>query len=245
MRQYLLKIDLIDQRDFIYKVAAPTALQLPEEVDLRPLDTDIMDQGSLGSCTANAILGLKQFLDKRRDNYYFYLSRLYLYWHERALHGWENEDSGAFIRDGMKILATQGCARESFYPYSRTDYKHPPSAEAEADAGNYKITEYRRVLTFEAIQQSLAEGFPVVAGMDVYSAFESSAVGRTGVVPMPKNGEQYLGSHAVLVVGYKKINGSLYAIMRNSWGVNWGDKGYFYLPKDYFTAYVQDMWTAR
>ena len=40
--------------------------------------------------------------------------------------------------------------------------------------------------------------------------------------------ERFLGGHAVLLVGYDK-NRECY-IVRNSWGKNWGDSGYFYMP---------------
>ena len=174
------------------------------------------------------------------------LSRLYLYWHERNIEGTANEDSGAYIRDGMKVLQTLGVPPETDCPYDVTKFTNKPTAQAEVDARAFKIAEYHRVTDFTSMQAALAEGNPVVIGFTVYESFESAAVARTGKVPLPKRGEKVLGGHAVLVVGYKQIGRSLYAIVRNSWGTGWGEKGYFYMPKTFFDkGYVSDMWTGR
>jgi len=246
-RKYLLKKDPQDLRDKVYPTEHKDTSTLPTAVDLRPKFSPIVDQGQLGSCTANAIAsGLREYLELQAGRSLIRLSRLFLYWHEREMEGTVNEDSGAFIRDGMKVLQTIGCAPEADYPYDIAKFMQSPSIQAEADAGSYKISEYHRILNFEAMQSALAAGNPVVLGISVYSSFESEAVARTGKVPLPKQGEQLLGGHAVLAVGYKKIGCTLYAIVRNSWGTGWGDQGYFYLPKKFFDkGYVSDMWTGR
>ena len=88
----------------------------------------------------------------------------------------------------------------------------------------------------------LAQGYPFCVGIAIYSSFESPAVAQTGVVPMPSPKDQFLGGHAVDVVGYddnKKV-----WIMRNSWGTNWGQKGYFTLPYSYLldSKLASDLW---
>jgi C1A family cysteine protease len=210
-----------------------------------PSDFQIFDQGYLGSCTANAVVALKEYNDHidntAAQGYYFNLSRLFLYWHERDLINTINEDSGAFIRDGMKVMNQIGCCGESFFPYDPHTFTNTPSKDAEENAGLHKISEYHRVMTLHDLKSALAQGKPVVFGMDVYASFESEEVAHTGYVPMPQPGEQNLGGHAVLAVGYKDG----YIIVRNSWGEAWGDKGYFYLPEAYFESHVQDMWSGK
>jgi C1A family cysteine protease len=244
-RLFNLKKDIPDDRDYPFK--ATKLVDFQYEVDLRPYDTEVRDQGSLGSCMPHAVTSLQNFVDKKDDTpYYFYLSCLYLYYHARAMRGWENEDSGSFIRDGMKIMAERGCATESYFPYDIRTFRNKPSDEAEENAPLHKIGTYYRCFNIQDIMQSIAEGYPVVAGIDLYSSFESWVNGVVGVVPLPKDGETYLGGHAVMFLGYKRIDGKLYIIAKNSWGVNWGDRGYFYLPEEYFTPYyMSDMWTAR
>ena len=62
---------------------------------------------------------------------------------------------------------------------------------------------------------------------------------------MPKFGEGVLGGHAVLAVGYDDKGECL--IVRNSWGENWGQKGYFQMPYGYVVGkkLAQDFWTIR
>lgn len=248
-RSYKLKSDKQDMRDKIYyasTIMQPS--QLPKSVDLRKDLSPVVDQGELGSCTANAIVsGLREYLENVTKQTFKPLSRLYLYWWERFVVGTVNEDSGAYIRDGMKILKKLGSPPETDYPYEISNFTNRPSPKSIIEGISYRISEYRRVLDLNALKVALAEGLPVVTGINVYSSFESDVVAQTGIVPMPDlKKDQLLGGHAVLAVGYDDSKQQV--IMRNSWGEDWGDKGYFYLPYKYFTdsnGYVTDMWTGK
>jgi C1A family cysteine protease len=77
----------------------------------------------------------------------------------------------------------------------------------------------------------LASGFPFVIGFTVYESFESDEVAKTGIMPMPGTREHVLGGHAVMAIGYDdKLDRFR---MRNSWGKDWGIKGYFTMPYAY------------
>jgi len=248
-RIYNLKPDTKDLRDKIFmSTQFKPKTALPRVVDLRSGCSGIVDQGELGSCTANAIAsGLREYWENRAGKH-TPLSRLWLYWNERTFEGTVNEDSGAYIRDGMKVLQKMGCAPEIDWPYDITKFRQTPPEKSSTDAGQYIIAEYHRVTDLTALKSALAVDFPVVIGIKVYESFESDQVARTGIVPLPKRGEQFLGGHAVLAVGYKddvKLKGQGVVICRNSWGEGWGDKGYFYLPYRYFVSYVTDMWTGK
>jgi hypothetical protein len=62
---------------------------------------------------------------------------------------------------------------------------------------------------------------------------------------MPKPDEKQLGGHAVMAVGYCEAKQCM--IVRNSWGEEWGEGGYFYMPYRFIRDpdYCSDFWTIR
>jgi C1A family cysteine protease len=64
---------------------------------------------------------------------------------------------------------------------------------------------------------------------------------------MPQPGEKVLGGHAVVAIGYKLIRRQLYFECRNSWGPDWADGGYFWLPASYATSHslARDFWVIE
>ena len=142
----------------------------------------------------------------------------------------------------MKVLNKLGVSPEQDDPYIIDKFTLPPSKLAIKDAVKFKIQQYNRVWDINDLKLSIAEKSPVVCGIKVYQSFESDSVAKTGFIPMPKQGEQLLGGHAVLAVGYD--NQKQIIIMRNSWGKAWGDKGYFYMPFQVFQYLIMDMWTG-
>jgi C1A family cysteine protease len=239
--------DLPDQRDHIF-AAPPTVLaELPPSVDLREkCPKDIYDQGQLGSCTANAIGAAFEFELIKQGLTDFMPSRLFIYYNERAREGTIECDSGAMIRDGIKSVAKQGVCDEVSWPYEISKFTAEPPATCYAEALNNRATTYQRVArTLPQLKGCLANGFPIVFGFRVYQSFESAEVARTGEVPMPGPKEEALGGHAVLAVGYDDSRGRF--LVRNSWGVGWGDAGYFTMPYAYLTerGLSSDFWAIN
>jgi len=221
-------------------------------IDMSSHMSAIENQHSLGSCTSHAIVGMMEYLQNyaagfANDHFQFEkLSRLFVYFNERFLEGTIKKDAGALISDGMKSLVRWGICKESLWPYKIRQYKKQPPPEAFAEAVTRRIKEYAKVdQTEEAIEATLAAGFPIVFGMTIYTTFESDEVAASGFVPMPEcDIEECLGGHALLIVGYNRITRMLK--IRNSWGPEWGDKGYFYVSIDYILDrdLADDFWTV-
>lgn len=244
-RIYNYKPDKTDMRDKLF--LAPKTI-LPDTIDLRPKMPPIVDQGQLGSCTANAIgSGLREYMEMQAGKPFVAMSRLWLYWQERSIEGTISTDAGAYLRDGMKVLNQMGCAPETDFPYDITKFTETPSAQSNTDAQNYKVYEYHRVMSYDDLKAALASGHVVAFGFSVPESFEDWGVANGGgILTTPDlTKEKILGGHAVDAVGYNLINNEEYIIFRNSWGTSWGAQGYGMMPKSYWDlGLVSDMWTA-
>jgi C1A family cysteine protease len=239
--------DIPDQRDRMYSAPLQVLKALPSKVDLRPQCPPVYDQGQLGSCTANAIGAALQFDQMKQDETSLVPSRLFIYYNERVMEHTVNEDAGAMIRDGIKSVAKLGAPPEApDWPYVISKFRTKPPKIAYSHALKYQAILYQRLpRTLDQFKGCLASGFPFVLGITVYESFESKAVAKTGRVPMPKQSEKNLGGHAILAVGYD--DGQKRFIIRNSWGTNWGLKGYFTLPYAYVLDenLADDFWTVK
>jgi C1A family cysteine protease len=236
--------DLPDQRDHIFSAPAPVLTVLPPSVDLRPgCPATVYDQGQLGSCTANAIAAAFEFDLAKQKLDDFMPSRLFIYYNERVVEGTIDTDSGAMIRDGIKSVSKLGVCTEDSWGYDVGRFTERPSDDCYTAALDHQALSYQRVpRTLDQMRGCLADGYPFVFGFTVYESFESGEVARTGVAPLPTDGESILGGHAVLAVGYD--DESRRFLVRNSWGAGWGQGGYFTLPYRYLThrGLSSDFW---
>lgn len=228
MRRYGWVPDLPDARDHLYAAAMPIA-PLPTHVDLRPWCSPVEDQGPLGSCTGNAIVGALEYLRNKQHLPFYDFSRLFIYFNERVIEHTVASDSGAQIRDGIKSVAKLGCCKESLWPYDIKKFMAKPTTECYTDALRISPIQYLRVAGLNRTLSALAGGAPVVFGFTVYESFESALLAHTGVMKMPDiAAERVVGGHACLIVGYDQKKQRV--LVRNSWGANWGIGGYFWMP---------------
>lgn len=212
------------------------------KVDLREFCSPIADQGQLGSCTAFAMgKGLREFLFNRDKQKYVPMSALFLYYNERKIDGDIDEDGGSTMATGMQALQQTGDASDSLWPYKTSKFKTEPPKDAYTDGLKYVLKGAKSLNGLQEIKDELDKKNPVVFGFEVYESFMNS---YDPYVPVPDiQHEQLLGGHAVMAVGYDDAKQVL--IMRNSWGTGWGDKGYFYMPYEYFKlGLVEDVWTG-
>ena len=222
----------------------PKADIIPQQVDLRQYCSPVEDQGQLGSCTANAIVGMLEWLEnKNRDVNNVRLSRLFVYYNERNIEGQVNEDAGAFIHDGIGSLATNGICEEQTWPYNESMIAVKPSPVAYSQALSRRYHTYHQLSGKAGLIGCLAEGYPFVFGVPVQESTFCSEYLPGAMVPMITGNERDLGGHAMCCVGYDMQKDVF--IVRNSWGPDWGDKGYCYFPIDYITYFGDDFWTVR
>ena len=243
-KKYTWRADKPDFRDKTYKT---TSIQLPKSVDLSSGNPNVYDQLSIGSCTANSLSGSFDFERIKQKLPPLGPSRLFIYYNERYMEGTVNSDSGAEIRDGIKVLASQGVCPESLWPYDISKYTKKPTSNCYQEALKNTIKQYLRLdnTDINQLKNCLAEGYTFVFGFTVYESFEGDEVASTGIVTMPDMNESSLGGHAVYCIGYDDSKKAFK--VRNSWSVNWGDGGNFWLPYDYITNpdLASDFWTIQ
>ncbi len=233
---------------------------IPAQVDLREFCSPVEDQGQLGSCTAQAGAGMVEYFAKRANGKYMDVSRLFLYKVTRNMMQ-QKGDIGAFIRTTMGALVLFGVPPEEYWPYEEKDFDKEPPAFCYAFAQNYQAINYYRLDAagisktdlLKSIKTNLASGLPAMFGFTVFNSIYQAS--ETGLIPYPTAGEKILGGHAIMAVGYDdkleivnsnqngiKCKGAL--LIRNSWGSEWGQEGFGYLPYEYvLKGLAIDWWS--
>lgn len=249
-RWYGWKPDLPDPRDFLTRMQVRPLSSLPDKVDLRSKYKAIpmINQGSLGSCTACAIsvahMASQINLTSKLD---VIPSKLFIYYNEREVEGTINYDAGAMIRTGIKNVVRQGVCPEREWPYYINKFRVKPPRTAYKSALNNQALLYERLRShsLEELLTILAAGLPFVFGFTVYESFDSPKVNRTGLYLPDVHTEEIVGGHAVTAFGYDKSDATF--LVRNSWGSNWGLKGYFKMKFEHVTNLnmAEDFWLIR
>ena len=251
--------DLPDARDHLFSAPQISLAALPPSADLRSTCPPVYNQEQIGSCTANAIGAAFEFETTKQGLPDFMPSRLFIYYNERAMEGSVGTDSGAQIRDGVKSVAKLGVCPETEWPYDGTpansDGTFPARRPGRREADGH-LLQGRAQPPRDHVQPRPAgpgpdEGVPgggVSVHLRVHGLHEASKaqeMAKTGVLSMPGPDEDVVGGHAVLAVGYDDATQTF--LVRNSWGADWGQAGYFTMPYAYFTTrgLSSDFWTIR
>ena len=246
-----------DPRDIYFSNKLCSAISLPKSVDLSSRIKRIENQYNLGTCTGMGASTMMEILESFTEKPHVELSPLYLYYKAREIEGTINYDNGAYLRDAMKVLQKNGICEEKYFPFIIKDFAKKPSKEAEENAKNHMINGYQRLMSVNQIKVCLAQNKPVLVGMKLYSSFDTKISAVTGIIPMPnKKVEQYNGSHCMVIVGYdddfaqkhnikvkEGFSGGYFKIA-NSWGKQWGDNGFCYVPYRMIEE-MHDLWTVK
>lgn len=237
--------------------------ELPASVDLRTWCSPIEDQKSLGSCTAQAAVGIVEYFQRRAHDKHLEGSRRFVYKVTRNLMQ-VTGDTGAWLRNAMGALVLCGIPDEKYWPYTDADpdFDREPPSFVYAIADNFEALRFfchdpsgsglagKNVL--ENVKKYLAAGIPSMFGFWGFASFESADV--KGAIPYPCPNEQAQWGHAIVAVGYddgQKIKNTVCnqtttgaLLIRNSWGIDWGDAGYGWLPYDYVVdKLAMDFWS--
>lgn len=248
------KKDLPDPRDRRWSYAQeprPSLQQVtapPPAADTRHLLTYHLDQGNIGSCTANSASYIYDGLRALDGLPPLYLSRLSQYYNSRIPDNTVNSDSGASIRNAIKAMVDYGACPESMWPYDIPRFRERPSTPCYTFGADRQVIEYLRVSqSLTELMGAIASGYPVIYGMMIYRGFED--LPAHGMVPMPSPGENPLGGHSGVLCHYwtDSNTGGVYFTDKNTWGTSHGAGGFAFLPAQYILdpQLCDDFWIIR
>ena len=210
------------------KINIPASYSVPAT----KLSNNILDQGSVGTCVCNAAAFTINSTIKTLKP-----SRLCLYALARILTNvLLSDDSGLNVIDACYAIKKYGVCQETVCQYIESNFSVMPSLSALKNCNTFNSFAYYFVnQDLQSIKQALVtNASPIIFGINVYDSFMTSQVASSGMIPIPNTTtETLLGGHCLVLVGYNDSTQHFTAI--NSWGTDWGKKGYCYFPYEYLT----------
>lgn len=227
-----------------------TSDRLPENESLASYFPEVDDQKQLNSSPAQACVDLVQYFDRRALGRTVALSKLFVYQATRRLLGTLGKN-GVDLRSTLKAIVAFGIPYEQHWPYDLEKINDEPAAFLYAFADRFRSIRYVRLdgrnrtgqETLALVKSLLNAGFPSVFGFSV-----PASISRDGDIPYRPTFDTVQGGQAVVAVGYddRRLSSTKGALQfRNSWGRDWGDDGYGWLPYAYVEEQLAaDFWTV-
>jgi C1A family cysteine protease len=228
----------------------PRGKSRPKEADWREYFGAVEDQQDLRASSAHACVGLLQYFERRSTGRLIEPSPMFVYKTARWLANCQG-NAAIGLRSTWKAILRFGAPAQERWPYDPARFDEEPDAVVYSLAQRFPSLHYLRLdrrggqaeQFLDTVISFLAAGFPCVFGFPVFTSLSDD-----GEIARPSRFDRVRGGQAVLAVGYddnrryRSAHGML--LIRNSWGPNWGDQGYGWLPYDYaIEAMARDFWT--
>lgn len=231
-------------------LAAGYGSSMPPSANLETYAPRRLNQGYQGSCsgwaTAYAARTISYARASGQNPNTIAFSPSFLY-NQVALPGCQ----GAYMHEAMAVLREIGSLPFKDFGYTDESCRLQPEPYDQQKAAQYRIKGYDRLTLdaddytpdIQAIKQYLAQGAPVVIGMMVGPSFQRNMMGKRVWNPTRQDySGQGLGGHAMCVVGYDdQMEGGAFRIM-NSWGEQWGERGFTWVRYGDFENFTKEAY---
>ncbi|MFZ7104870.1 MAG: C1 family peptidase [Peptococcaceae bacterium] len=230
-----------DSRDWLHKNVSKTLIRnIPAEGGIDEVPLIIHDQEDLPTCTGEAGSYLQMINQYFETGQMVDLSPMFLYKMNREIDGLPPETEGSTVKATVQTLRIRGVCREILFPSTRANYERALPGNRQLgrilrNAYQNRIVAYTKCLDLDDILTALAEKKPVIFSMYLLSNFYKA---RRGLVPASVGGDN-IGGHAMVALKYNLDE--RWVKVTQSWGRSspLTDKGYMYIPFDWFTYNVK------
>lgn len=238
MKQYPVGIqpDPPDDRDILMVSLLPE-VELPVKKDYRNLMGSVRDQGDEPLCGGFSSSSMKESQEWKERGKFIRFSPRHSYVMSRIVEPIKGD--GTTLRALVKALHQFGICEESFWPFI-PGKEGSPKPGADENAYQYRISAYARLHNFSDITRSLIANGPGLIGLHVTPEWYS--IPETGIMEPLEDWVYSYGGHAVCYCGYDRENKLL--LIKNSWGADWGDKGYAWIPFETVEKLWISAWSA-
>jgi hypothetical protein len=240
-RIYNARPDSLDFRDLMY---VPTLIEVPSKIDLEEYKTfnvPILDQGKEGACTGFGLATVVHYLLRRRkvvpDT--AAISPIMLYQMAKRYDEWPGEDyDGSSARGAMKGWHKHGVCAEQFWPSSSSTVDRQLTEERSREAIKRPLGAYFRVnhQDLVSMHSAIAEVGILYATANVHTGWNK--ISSDGFIALE---DKILGGHAFAIVAYDDQG----FWIQNSWGDEWGLKGFARITYDDWLLNGNDVWVSR
>ncbi len=244
-RTFDARPDGMDFRDRLYQ---PSLVEVPPVVDLdryRRYGPPVLDQGTEGACTGFGLATVANYLLRRResDPDATIVSARMFYEMARRYDEWPGKDySGSSARGAVKGWHKHGVCSDESWPYQPGRRAEELTPDRTDDAATRPLGAYYRVnhKDLVAMHTALAEVGILYATGVVHAGWQDVS-SRSGILPSRKPGTRMLGGHAFAIVAYNRRGFWL----QNSWGDDWGYRGFALLSYEDWLTTGTDAWVAQ
>jgi C1A family cysteine protease len=221
-----LLLDPPDARDLLWHDLLRIPDHLPRSYKWRTCGP-VLEQGNLPHCVAYATATVKLVDEWRERRVWYAFDEAWLYARCKERDGTPDEP-GTNLRVAFKIVAQDGYPARGTYVRAR---------KQDGDERRFRLKTYAKLRSLRAIKHAVRSAGPVALGIQVDDGIYRPAAGA-----LPEPDEKPFGGHAICVTGWDDGLGALR--IKNSWGYDWGDKGFAWLPYSHLDAYRWDAWKA-